>query len=206
MVLTAAYCESICLPWGFVTAVKQKIRIQKVEMQDAWTLSKGDPTETKRQMVTRAPSEGGRSEPVSPTGRDMPLPPQVARDPQKLREHARRELSKMGRDPGEFDDLMGMTPRADIERGELQAMMQQSQQVLAKEIRELRMESAERAKHTAEMERKVEEDLQNAHEVVGDMMGKVMDVLERRLQQHSERNETRRSLLTTVANPGDDHH
>jgi hypothetical protein len=136
---------------------------------------------------------------MSPTGRDAPLPPQIASDPRKLREHARRELQKQGRHPDEFDDMMGLRSRAEMERAELQAMLQSSQQILTKEIRELRTESAERAKLTVEMERKVEEDLHNAQEVVGDMMGKVMDVLERRLQQHTERNETRQSIL---AQPG----
>jgi bacteriorhodopsin len=204
MVLTPAYCNQINLPWGFVTTVKQKIRMQKVEMQDAWTLqgkdtSNGDVGKQYNVSVSRAPSEGGRSEPMSPTGRDMPLPPQVASDPRKLKEHAKRELAKMGRDPGEFEDLMGMIPRAGRERAELQAMLQQSQQVMLKEIRELRTDGAERARRTAEVEQKVEEDLANAHEVVGDMMEKVMDVLERRLQQHKDRNEKRGSILAQTS-------
>jgi len=219
LVLTPAYCKEIQMPWGFVTAVKQKIRAQMAEQQDAWTL-KRDPPHMKdghsprngpvqrSNSIRGGASDNGVSEPLSPTsptGRDAPLPPHVSNDPRKLREHGRRELERQGRDPDEFDDLMG-TPRAlelerrrqaEQERAEMQAMLQQSQQAIAKEIRELRMESTERARQTAEMEQKVAEDLQNAQDVVGDMMGKVMDVLERRLEQHTARNETRREMLTS---------
>jgi hypothetical protein len=210
MVLTPDYCESINLPFGFVQAVKQKIRAHKIEMQDAWTTKKMQPLDLRSNKfvgnVSRPPSEAGGAsrigdEPTSPTGRDAPLPPQVASDPRKLREHARRQLSQLGRDPSEFDDLMGVTPRAELERAELQAMLQQSQMALSNEIRELRLESAQRAKHAAEMEQKVEADLENAQEVVGEMMGKVMDVLERRLQHYSARNETRQSILGMADEP-----
>jgi bacteriorhodopsin len=207
LVLTATYCQSITLPWGFVSACKQRIRAQKVEMQDAWTLKtdKAPPMMSRSANVSRAPSESGRysDEPMSPTGRDGPLPPQVAADPRKMREHARRELSRIGRDPDEYDEFMGNNEAKELarqkkleqERAEMQAMLQQSEMALAKEIRELRLESAERARQAAEMEQKVEEDLHNAQEVVGDMMEKVMDVLERRLQQFSARNESRREIL-----------
>jgi bacteriorhodopsin len=205
LVLTAPYCDSIALPWGFVTACKQKIRSQKAEMADAWninrTISMQSNATSKVAAVpyNRAPTEGGMSattEPLSPspTGRDAPLPPQIAADPRKLREHAKRELSRMGRNPSEFDDLMGNVSQGEREKQEMQVLLMQSQQVLSKELRELRMESAERAKQRVEMEQKVEEDLHNAHEVVGDMMGKVMDVLERRLEQHTVRNHQRSSL------------
>merc|ERR1719326_1375 len=129
MVLTQQYCNSINLPWGFITAVKQKIRMQKVEMQDAWTIRAREAAKEMNRGVERVPSltghsrpasESGMSAPMSPTGRDAPLPPQIASDPRKLREHARRELSKMGRDPAEFDNLIGLIPRAEYERAELQ--------------------------------------------------------------------------------------
>merc|ERR1719506_275856 len=79
MVLTQEYCESICLPFGFVTACKQKIRQRKVDDQDKWALNA---KETAQEIVD--------STSVATT----PLPPQVANDPRKLKEHQRRASSR----------------------------------------------------------------------------------------------------------------
>jgi bacteriorhodopsin len=78
MVLTEHYCDSIGLPWSFVFATKQKIRATKVEQGDAWSISK----DAKDSNIGEPPL----FDLVSP----VPLPPQVANDPRKLREVQRR--------------------------------------------------------------------------------------------------------------------
>merc|ERR1719199_173023 len=73
MVLTAEYCESICLPYGFVTACKAKIRQRRVENPE-----KGQEAFDSVSVAT------------------APLPPQVANDPRKLKEHHRRASERLG--------------------------------------------------------------------------------------------------------------
>jgi bacteriorhodopsin len=77
LVLTQGYCDSIALPYGFVTACKARIKAHRVENQDKWNLNvdKGD------RLFD------------SLSGATAPLPPQVANDPRKLKEHHRRVSS-----------------------------------------------------------------------------------------------------------------
>jgi bacteriorhodopsin len=77
-VLTQEYCNSISLPFGFVTACKQRIKQRKVESQDNWTMNA-------KEVIDNFDAVSTATTPQPP-----PLPPQVANDPRKLREyHAR---------------------------------------------------------------------------------------------------------------------
>jgi bacteriorhodopsin len=86
MVLTQKYCEGIALPWGFVVSCKQKIKSSKHQVDDVW----GFPKEENARSVYQ---DGG------------PLPPQVANDPRKLREHHRRNSTGVAGSAGEDDDF-----------------------------------------------------------------------------------------------------
>merc|ERR1719174_140584 len=81
MVLTPEYCDSISLPYGFVQACKQKIRQRKVEGQDKWALNMKEAQDDNFDSVSVATA---------------PLPPQVANDPRKLKEHHRRASERLG--------------------------------------------------------------------------------------------------------------
>jgi bacteriorhodopsin len=70
MVLTQNYCESISIPWGFVVACKQKVRASRAQNDDSWTFPNKDEQPVEREFAA--------------------LPPQVANDPRKLKEHTRR--------------------------------------------------------------------------------------------------------------------
>jgi bacteriorhodopsin len=84
MVLTPEYCDSISLPYGFVQACKQKIRQRKVEGQDKWALNMKEAQDNNFDTVSVATA---------------PLPPQVANDPRKLKEHHRRNSQEFRGNP-----------------------------------------------------------------------------------------------------------
>merc|ERR1719331_2165955 len=64
-VLTQEYCNSISLPFGFVTACKQRIKQRKVENADKWTVNAKEVIDNFDNVSTAT----------------APLPPQVANDP-----------------------------------------------------------------------------------------------------------------------------
>jgi hypothetical protein len=81
MVLTPQYCDTVSIPWAFVTACKAKIKQQQVEKGDRWGMNA-----LKKKF-------GGGEEDTPETFdaiKVTPLPPQVANDPRKLKEIARR--------------------------------------------------------------------------------------------------------------------
>jgi bacteriorhodopsin len=78
-VLTQEYCTSIGLPFGFVTACKQRIKIRKVENADNWTMNA-------KEQIENIDAKSAVS------GATAPLPPQVANDPRKLKEYHARSV------------------------------------------------------------------------------------------------------------------
>merc|ERR1719183_564879 len=206
MVLTAEYCESICLPYGFVTACKAKIRQRRVENQEKWNLN----------------PEKGQEAFDSVSVATAPLPPQVANDPRKLKEHHRRlSVDGLGRAnskpipfdiPDQWNDGLSeggrsvRTPREEQARGmhqdepssasarhqnlrdqgmsreELQAAIASSQNVLLQELREMKRAQFEERSRLKNLEEKVENDLDAVQGMMGGMMTQVMDKIETRLR------------------------
>merc|ERR1719161_18627 len=207
MVLTHEYCDTICLPYGFVTACKAKIRQRRVENQEKWNLNP-----EKAQDPFDAVS-------VATT----PLPPQVANDPRKLKEHHRRAaeggygrsnskptlydvpdqwnegLSDGGRsgprtprdDSARQAYAMGMhqddpsSPRGrdqGMSREELQAVIASSQSFLLQDLREMKRSQMEEHSRIKNLEEKVENDLDAVQGMMGGMMTQVMDKIETRLR------------------------
>jgi hypothetical protein len=212
MVLTNEYCASICLPYGFVTACKAKIRQRRVENQEQWNLSpeKGQETHDVVSVAT------------------TPLPPQVANDPRKLKEHHRRASEcGFGRSNSkpilyDFPDLDGMSeggrsariprdepsrqghgmPQEDpsspsgrpqnwrdqgMSREDLQGLIAASQGVLLNELREMKRSQMEEHSRIKNLEEKVESDLDAVQGMMGGMMTQVMDKIEMRLRTTAPR-------------------
>jgi bacteriorhodopsin len=202
MVLTYEYCESICLPYGFVTACKAKIRHRRVENQEKWNLT----------------PEKGQDQFDTVSVATAPLPPQVANDPRKLKEHHRRaseggmgranskpvpydigdwndgasDGGRSGRTGGRRDEPASpvATPQRPQEqwreqgmsREELQATIASSQNVLLNELREMKRSQLEERSRIKNLEEKVENDLDAVQGMMGGMMTQVMDKIETRLR------------------------
>jgi bacteriorhodopsin len=210
MVLTPEYCDAICLPYGFVTACKAKIKHRKVESQEKWNLTPEKPAD---QFDTVS---------VATT----PLPPQVANDPRKLKEHHRRaseggfgrsnskptlydfpdtwndgasESGRSARTPathgmhqdeptspsGRPQNSQGMT------REDLQAAIASSQNVLLHELRDMKRAQMEEHNRIKNLEEKVENDLDAVQGMMGGMMTQVMDKIESKIRNPSPRQPNR---------------
>jgi len=192
MVLTPEYCETICLPYGFVTACKARIRQYRVESSDKWNLTVDK--ESAFDSVSVATT---------------PLPPQVANDPRKLKEHHRRHsggLDAMSnyspravQDPSGWNDGMSvggatdrLPPRPEsreagfrqegMSKEELHTAIAQSQSVLLNELREMKRAQMEESSKIRSLEEKVEGDLDAVQGMMGGMMTQVMDKIENRLR------------------------
>jgi bacteriorhodopsin len=203
MVLTPEYCETICLPFGFVTACKAKIRQRRVESQETWNLT---PDKQPDQFDALSAATA-------------PLPPQVANDPRKLREHHRR-ASEFGRsnskpmayDLPDFNDGLSEGGRSAppsarkmheepispsgrpenwrdqaMSRDELQAAIASSQNVLLNELREMKRSQMEEHARIKHLEEKVDNDLDAVQGMMGGMMTQVMDKIESRLRTPTPR-------------------
>jgi hypothetical protein len=200
MVLTQEYCESICLPFGFVTACKQKIRQRKVENQDRWALNAKEATQDNFDSASSATT---------------PLPPQVANDPRKLKEHHRRTSQEFTKNSMKFPNdheswhdgmsdggRSGRSPRlADepstaarhqnyrdqgMSREDLQATIASSQNVILNELREMKRSQMEEHSRIKMLEEKVEKDIDQVQGMMGGMMTQVMDRIELRLRTPSQ--------------------
>jgi bacteriorhodopsin len=197
MVVTKPYCDSIGLPFGFVTACKQRIKQRKVEAQENWTLNA-------KEIVDNADTLSQAT---------APLPPQVANDPRKLKEHHRRaSLGDLGRsnsqklpaDIGSWNDGVsdaGRSPRsprgnewrdevsnnAGMSKDDMQTAIVSSQNVLLNELREMKRAQQEEHARVKNLEDKVESDLSAVQDMMGGMMTQVMDKIESRLHQTSPR-------------------
>jgi len=212
MVLTPEYCDAICLPYGFVTACKAKIKHRKVESQEKWNLT---------------PEKGEKDQFDSVSVATTPLPPQVANDPRKLKEHHRRaseaglrsNSKPLGYEyPEAWNDgiseggstrtpKMGMGMQQDepispsgrsqtfrdqgMTREDLQAAIASSQNVLLSELREMKRSQMEEHARIKHLEDKVENDLDAVQGMMGGMMTQVMDKIESRLRNPSPRNPNR---------------
>jgi len=205
LVLTQGYCDSIALPYGFVTACKARIKAHRVENQDKWNLNvdKGD------RLFD------------SLSGATAPLPPQVANDPRKLKEHHRRvsspapgydrqgttgtpttgtggERGPFAQDPWNDGASEVQTPREreygpssskdhGMTREELQAAISASQNVLLAELRDMKRQQVEEHSRMRTLEERVEGDLDAVQGMMGGMMTQVMDKIESRLRSTSPR-------------------
>jgi hypothetical protein len=205
LVLTQGYCDSIALPYGFVTACKARIKAHRVENQDKWNLNvdKGD------RLFD------------SLSGATAPLPPQVANDPRKLKEHHRRvsspapgydrqgttgtpttgtggERGPFAQDPWNDGASEVHTPREreygatsskdhGMTREELQAAISASQNVLLAELRDMKRQQVEEHSRMRTLEERVEGDLDAVQGMMGGMMTQVMDKIESRLRSTSPR-------------------
>jgi bacteriorhodopsin len=196
LVLNQEYCESISLPYGFVTACKAKIRQHRVENQDKWNL-----------LAEKKPSDNFDAM----SSATAPLPPQVANDPRKLKEHNRRITGGMERTASQsgqefWNDGMSdggrsvRTPREGenksnqgMSRDELQSAIAQSQNVLLQELREMKRSQMEEHARIKHLEEKVEGDLDAVQGMMGGMMTQVMDKIESRLRQNTPRGPARES-------------
>jgi hypothetical protein len=198
LVLTQSYCESIGLPYGFVTACKTKIRQHRVDSQDKWNLT-ADKNNNNENFDTVSVATA-------------PLPPQVANDPRKLAEHNRRN-SMQGKpiagDHRSWDDGMSdggvsaRTPRPEnrypeptsptsprnqgMSKDDLQAAIASSQNVLLNELREMKRSQMEEHSRIRNLEEKVEGELDAVQNMMGGMMTQVMDKIESRLRSSSPR-------------------
>jgi hypothetical protein len=202
MVLTSEYCDSICLPYGFVTACKAKIRQRRVENQEKWNLNP-DKAQDSFDAVSVATA---------------PLPPQVANDPRKLKEHHRRAAEggygRSNSKPNIYDysdqwnegmsdgGRSARTPRVDeptsprqapnprdqgMSRDELQAAISSSQTILLQELRDMKRSQMEEHSRIKSLEEKVENDLDAVQGMMGGMMTQVMDKIETRLRSSTPR-------------------
>jgi bacteriorhodopsin len=199
LVLTQSYCDSIGLPYGFVTACKTKIRQYRVDSQDKWNLTAEKTHTDNFDTVSVATA---------------PLPPQVANDPRKLKEHNRRNsMSGKGLVSGDqrsWDDGMSdggrsaRTPRPDnrypeeptsptsnrnpgMSRDDLHSAIASSQNVLLNELREMKRSQMEEHSRIRNLEEKVEGELDAVQNMMGGMMTQVMDKIESRLRSSSPR-------------------
>jgi hypothetical protein len=195
LVLTQDYCDKIALPYGFVTACKAKIRQHRTEHNDKWNLclDKGDNFDT-----------------VSVTTSPAPLPPQVANDPRKLKEHHRRTSQNLDRSPTRASEdypwndgmseggLTNRTPHPHLpessskgapgmSREELQAAIASSQNILLQELRDMKRAQVEEHSRIKNLEEKVEGDLDAVQGMMGGMMTQVMDKIESRLRSQTPR-------------------
>jgi bacteriorhodopsin len=214
-VLTQEYCNSIGLPFGFVTACKQRIKQRKVENADNWTMNAKEVIDNNFDTVSTATA---------------PLPPQVANDPRKLKEyHSRTEQNlrpnsaRLPVDIGSLrDDVSeagGRSPRsprydpyrndepyaagrtqgtasndlyarsqpgtAGMTRDDLQASINSSQNVLLNELREMKRAQMEEASRIKNLEEKVDSDLNAVQDMMGGVMTQVMDKIDSRLRSTS---------------------
>jgi bacteriorhodopsin len=207
MVLTQEYCHSICLPFGFVTACKQKIRQRKADTSDKWALR----------------AQEAKDDFDSASVATQPLPPQVANDPRKLKEHHRRTSEgniprgtsqRLPYDQESWHDGASeggrsvRTPRGDqprdepfsasarpqngrdqreprdqgMSRDDLQAAIASSQNVLLSELRDMKRAQMEEHSRIKNLEEKVEHDLDAVQGMMGGMMTQVFDKIESRLR------------------------
>jgi hypothetical protein len=215
MVLTPEYCDSISLPYGFVTACKAKIRQRKVESHEKWNL---DPEKKLDNFDNVSVATA-------------PLPPQVANDPRKLKEHHRRAAEGYGRgnskplqkDNEHWNDcLSGETARnhlgtqdepctpqnyrelSGMSTDEVQAIIAASQNALVHELREMKRSQMEERSRLKRLEDKMENDLDQIQGSMGGMITQVMDSIESRLRSPERVSDRRKLVEGTTTNKGDD--
>jgi bacteriorhodopsin len=198
MVLTPEYCESIFLPYGFVTACKAKIRQRKVENQETWHLS----AEKKPDNFDSHPAA------------TAPLPPQVANDPRKLKEHHRRLAAgyapsnspRLAYDNEHWNDGLIEGPKSTwtpldeqtspslmdlpalqnsrdqgMSTDELQAAIAASQGVVLNELREMKRSQNEEHSRLKNLEAKMEMNMDEVESNMGGMIMQVMNTIESHL-------------------------
>jgi bacteriorhodopsin len=193
MVLTPEYCESVSIPYGFVTACKQRIKQQRVQNADTWR-----PVQAVKTLV------GGEDEKLNRVGDVAPLPPQVANDPRKLQEHQRRHSRRF--DDDALSQVSGpVSPRSaspaptyprqaasagwenSTQNNELQAAIDASQTLLLNELREMKRAQIAESTRIQGLEQKVNADLNGVHEQLSGMVNTVMDAIDSRLIPASSR-------------------
>lgn len=175
MVLTREYCESISLPWGFAVACKTRIKANHHMVEDAWTFHIAE-------NVRKADD-----------GMTSPLPPQVANDPRKLKEHSRR-MSTQGGTDDDFDGVSvaetNVTQRTTplpvqptlLDKDGLQAAVNSSHSAVLEEIRLMRRQQMEQYSRVNGLEQQVNKDMENIGERLEGAMTQVMSVIEKRLE------------------------
>jgi bacteriorhodopsin len=190
MVLTKEYCEEIALPYGFVMALKTRIKFGKHQVEDAWDFK----AQLQEQAVTQD------------AGIHRPLPPQVANDPRKLKEHHRRMFGTTDED---FDNVsvggestrttrttatnrtQGLYSPAErggfsaTEKDALQVAISSSQNMMLDEIRSMRRQQMEQSARVNSLEHNVNKDLGRVGENCEGAITKVMSVIDQRLQESS---------------------
>jgi hypothetical protein len=201
MVLNKEYCESIQVPWGFVVACKAKIKSQAFDIDDVWGFKSSMRTEDRTAL----------GDPGSP------LPPQVANDPRKLKEHSRRESLKSG--ALDFDTLSTAethattatarygapsgrrltasdnfdapnTPKGAmdaIDKDDMQAAINQSQKMILAELRQMREHQQGQQDRVVDLEARVARNVDGIGNQLESAMGKVMSVIEDRLDATQRR-------------------